>query len=102
MGNDSSSQSNNCDHNWNSDDRRYDHHEKDSIATIHYKNEHNEALDRVETFGPSGDTQAEEAVINFRDGYILTHAKENVAEGCGKCKDNKSADEEDNNNDTQQ
>lgn len=86
MGNESSRDSgNDCDHNSNHDTMRYEHHERDSLATIHYKNEANAALDRAESFSPSGGDSVTSAVQSFIDGQTLRNADANIREGCGRC-----------------
>ena len=84
MGNESSSSG--CDHGGNSD-LRYDHHRGDSLATTHYKNEVNAALDRAESFSPSGGDALSSSAQSFVDAHTLKNAEKNIAPGCGKCKD---------------
>ena len=92
MGTDSSSERNEsssndrCDHNFNNESLRYDTHANDNMATIHYKTETNSALDRAESFEPSGPDGLSSIANSFVDGSTLRNADTNIGEGCGKCK----------------
>lgn len=76
--------SDSCDHGGNSE-ARYDHVKGDSLATTHYKNEANAALNRAESFSPSGPDQLSSGVQSFVDAHTLKNAERNIAPGCGKC-----------------
>ena len=96
MGNESSNNNSNdnggCDHNFNSNDMRYDHYPGDTFETVHHKNEVNSALDRVEYFDASDNGALSSAVQSFQDGHTLTRGSGNIERGCGKCKDDNRSD----------
>jgi len=75
----------NCDHGWNRDNMRYEHSPNDNMEQTHTKNEVNNALDRVESFSPSGIGQMDSAVQSFIDGRTLTNGADKIAENCNDC-----------------
>jgi hypothetical protein len=84
----SSSNSNDdrCNHGWNANDLHYDIRPNDTVETVHYKNEYNDASDRTLSFEPAGDDAASSIVQSFIDGHTLRNAESNIEQGCGDCK----------------